>query len=413
MKKYVIIGNSAAGLTAAKKLRDLDPASEIVCISKEKERLYNKCKLANYLAGDVQMQDVFVGAKKELEEKKITLILGRRVERILSDNNEILLASEDEDTLKEKKQEKEKISYDRLFIATGARPLMPNIAGVRERVNGVFTFHTLQDANSILEFIERNKPKNAVVIGAGMTGIECADALAKKGLQVSIVERGSHVLAHCCDKAGAEYIEKLMEARGVTVLRNETVQEIISEDDRVSCVALNSGKFVLADMVIFAVGVKPNIDLAKEAGVKIGDFGIITDEYMKTSIKNIYSGGDAAQVKDFVNGQDMRSCTWPDACMQGMVAAQSMAGEPVAYNGALPFAVSRFLGIDFASYLTSFCHKAKYENVVSFGDGFFYKILLEDGFVKGFLLIGDIRPLGMLRKAILGKQKFDIKRLKV
>jgi len=419
-KTYVVIGNSAAGFAVVNKLRELDGGAEIICISKEKDCPYNKCKLAKYLSGGIIKREVLTATEKEikeLENKNTHMLLGKRVGEILSAPSTLRQAQGRASNFSVVLEDGEKISYDKLFIATGASPVIPNIMGInnkKDSINAIFTFHTLEDTNSMLEFIKRNNPKNAVVIGAGMTGIECADALVKKSqgkLGVTVIDKGTHVLGHQCDAYGAKIIQSAVKKNGVRFINSEAAKEIVYENGKISCVVIDSGEFILADMVIFAVGVKPNIGLAQNAGIKIGEFGVETDDSMQTNLKNIYAGGDVAQVKDFVTGNYVRSCTWHDACDQGQIAAQAMLGEKVKYKGALSFAVSQFWGMKFASFMESFYHKAKYEQYIKKTDNFYHKILLEDGFVRGFLLVGDITPLGALYKSLQQEKPFDIDNL--
>lgn len=392
-KTYVIIGNSAAGLSAVNKLRQLDKDAEIICISKEKENPYNKCKLAQYLSGDFKEENVFTNSLKELEGKNITVVLGQKVREVMSDNRFVLL------------QNGEKISYDKLFISTGASAIRPNIPG--NSLPGVFTLQMLGDTNNILDFIKKNKPKNAVVIGSGMTGIESADSLCKQGINVSIVEMCSNILSNQNDKFGSEMIESNIVKSGAKLFVNEKVEEIIMQDGAVSCVALRSGKFIAADMVVFAVGVRPNIDLVKNSGVTIGENGILVDDFMKTNIDSIFAGGDVACVRDFMSGAFIRSCTWPDACMQGIIAANSMFGKEVKYNGAFSTSYSDIFDLKFASCLGSLNHKSKYDEFVKKDKNFYNKIFVKDGLVHGFLLIGNISNLGILKRHLMSKQKLD------
>ena len=476
-KTYVIIGNSASGLAAVNKLRELDPGSKIICISKEQEKPYNKCRMADYLAGDMPEQGVFLGEREYLpsnnfcgisentQENEIEFIFGASVQKIVperisgghtrnsqipvdpefskdgaSDNNRVLLNSGTE------------IFYDKLFIATGAKPLRLNVKGAHDA--GTFVFHTLQDTNNILKFISERKPKKAVIIGSGMTGMECASALHTRKIDVDIIELGTHILSNCCDKVGAEFIESAIEKRvsgscenlghkceesvkdkiGVNIYHNESVKEIISENGKISCVVLNSGEFIATDMVVFAVGVRADTDLAKDTGIEVGEFGIVTNDYMHTNIANIYAGGDCAQVKDIVSGHLIRSNAWHDATTQGEIAAENMylsgfdqavlpesssftesvfdskpaESMPVKYAGALPTSYSDIFGVKFASYLGAIKHQLKYEFIFNVGPDFYNKIWLQDGLVKGFVLIGDISKIGKLKKSIIGGKRLEL-----
>jgi len=405
MKTYVVIGNSAAGLTAVTNLRQLDKESKIICISKEKGLPYNKCKLANYLAGKLQEGDIQTFFKQIVEDENIDLRVGERVSKVMSDNAFVLL------------ENGENLAYDKLLIATGASSIKPQVEGAN--LDGVFTFHTLECANAILDFIAKNNPKKAVVVGGGMTGLECADALYSLGLQVAVIERNEHVLFRQSDLRGSSHIEQRMKQLGVQVYLEERAKafepDFESDNELVKRVVLESGKKIEADLIICAIGVRPNIRLAQEAQIKIEKCGIITNEYMQTSVPNIYAAGDVACVKDFVTGKLIRSCTWPDACMQANIAAQSMvfdAGisevKSQPYNGAYSLIFSEFFGIKFASCGPVSGSDSSYTTFVKQQESFYNKILLKENIIKGFLLVGDVSKLGVLNRHLMSGQKIDL-----
>ena len=388
-KRYIIIGNSAAGVAAVEKIKELDAESEIICISKEKEYPYNKCKLAYYLAGKKDERSVFLDV---LKNESVTMLLGRTVEKVLSDNKQILLKNG------------ETVVYDELLIATGAHPIRPKIRGT-EIASGIFTFHTLQDTNDILDFIKKQHPKHAVVIGSGMTGLEVADALSSLGINVTVVEKNNRVLCNQSDEYGSNVIEKAMEKKKVQFLLNYVVKEIVSENGMVKQIILNDEKIIPAHMVVCALGVAPTIGLLKNLGIETEKCGIVTDEYMRTNKEHIYAGGDVACVKDFMSGKNMRNSTWSDACAQGVVAAHAMVGKPIKYAGALPIAFSKFFGIKFASCGQFADNLEEYEQMVKKGDGFYNKIVLKNGRVIGFILIGNTDSFSFLRDVLKKKEK--------
>jgi len=315
----------------------------------------------------------------------------------LSDNKFVLL------------ENGKKIAYDKLLIATGASAVKPEIKGAN--LDGVFTFHTLQDTHKILDFIAKNKPKKVVVIGSGMTGLECADALYTRGLEVTVIERNTHVLFGQSDLQGAALIEQRMKQLGIHVYLDECVTSFDGQDGQVKQIILESGKIIETNLVICAIGVRPNIRLAQEANIKTAKCGIMTNEYMQTRVQDIYAAGDVACVKDFVSGKQVRSCTWPDACMQAIVAAKSMVVKPEKYNGAFLLALSEFFGIKFASCGPVLTSSDKYKIYVKKQENIYSKILLEDNIIKGFLLIGDTSKLGILNRYFKSGQKIDLKEL--
>jgi len=394
MKKvYVIIGASATGISAVNKLHQLDPEAEIICISKELELPYNKCKLARYLAGKTLEDELSIVSEQIATVKSIHVILGQAVVKIVADNKSIMLEGGQE------------ISYDKLFIATGASAVTPEIQK-NSLLGGLFNFHTLGQTNDMLTFIKKENPKHAVVVGSGMTGLECADALHQRGISVSIVEMKDRVLRDQSDAYGSELIENSICKQRSNLYLGERVTALDGQAGLVKEVLLQSGKSVPADMVIFAVGVQPNTDLAKHAGIKVTQYGIETDKYMGTDCDDIYAGGDTAAVKDYITQKMVRSCMWPDACFQGIVAAHAMTGsKDVTYAGTAPLAVSKFWGMKLASCGPVDAGDSIYEQVIKKKKGSYSKIVLKDGIVCGFLLVGDIAQLGTLRRALLAREK--------
>jgi len=395
-KRYIIIGGSAAGMSAAKKVAELDKEAEVVCISKETCCTYNKCKLAKLLSGRISTDDLCVFSAQEAQGDSIDARLGVTVQKILSDNKSVMLTTG------------EQLAYDKLFIATGSLPITPLVAGVERfsQKSGLFHFHTLADVNAMLNFIEIEKPKTAVVVGAGMTGLECAGALSRLGIKVFVVERAEQLLPGCIDKVGSQKLIDRMNTQGVTFCAREELIEILGNEN-ISEVALRSGKVLPADMLVFAVGVRPNVQLAQNAEIDVCEQGIIVDEYMQTSKEDIYAGGDVIAVKDAISGKTVRSYLWPDACMQGIVAAHAMVGHPRPYPGIYPVAVSKLWDM-----LVAFCGPVSdasrgYQEIVQQGADFYKKILLQDGFVRGFLLMGDISDIGILKNCIVNGQKLD------
>ena len=293
-KTHVIIGSSAAGMSALNKIRQLDPHAELICITAQAELPYNKCLLADHLAGLKTEQQILTATAESLQQKNIHLLRNTLVTNIEPTAKRVTLS------------DGQIITYDSLFLGLGTSAFVPPIAGAA--LPGVFTFHTLADAQNILAWIALKRPRTAVVIGAGLSGLEAADALANQGVAVTVVERGSQLLANQVDARGSALIERCMQARGVAWYPQQTVAEIMGIDS-VATVILENGKQLPADMVIVAAGARTNSALALQAGLALQQGGVIVDDQLMTSAQDIYAGGDLVVVRSQLTGELVPSCT--------------------------------------------------------------------------------------------------------
>jgi NAD(P)H-nitrite reductase large subunit len=385
-KQYVIIGASAAALGAILKLLQLDPTAIITCISRETEMPYNKCFLADYVARAKSEQLLSIIRPDILE--RITLLQGFTVESI--DRIQKCIRG----VLKHKEQS---IAYDTLLLATGSSPFIPSFNPMPQY--GFFTFHTLADAQAILAYAHKYSVKEVVIIGAGLSGLECADALQSHGLQVVIIERYSHVLPTVLSASAAEYIHHAMYNRGILLCTNTCVDKIITVNNGISGVDTGE-KFISAQMVICATGLRPNTELAKNAGIVLDGAGVQVNEFLQTNDEHIYAAGDVITVTDTISGKRMPSCLWPDAMQQGMVAAQNMCGKKVPYKGAAIITSTAFFGLKCAVA----GEKQSQEWLIDSSAKYYQATIMRNGLLAGFVLIGEDIPFGHYRRALLTKQ---------
>ena len=395
VKKYVIIGTSAAGIAAARTLRNLDKEANIICYSDEPEQPYNKCFLADYVHQQKTEQEVLTLTVEQAAALNIDLRLGMRVIQIVSDNKTLMLSDGNQET------------YDALLIATGTSPIMPSIQGVAQYTN-VFAFHSLRDANLLNDFIIKKQPQRAVVIGAGLSGLEVADALCARNVQVTMIESGPQLLARHVPPAGADVIERMMISHGVRIYKNLKVAEISGLDQTAQAVMLSDGTVLLTDLIVFAVGLKQNIELAKDIQLQMSLEGILVDEYLRTSQPDIYAAGDVIAVQDQLSGRMLASCTWPDAMQQGMHAAHAIAGKPKAYPGASIVTTSAFFGLKLFNCGPCSESTQGYEVFERSGDDWYHRYVVSQGLLKGFCLVGNTQQYHKLRRALLLKEPFSL-----
>src|SRR5579859_659184 len=332
-KTHIIIGTSAAGIGVLNKLRTLDPEARIICISDEKEFPYNKCLLADYMSGVKPEQAVFTRQPDFFKNNRIELLLAMSVVGIDSDRQTITL------------DDGQILSYDTLFLGlwsgVSKPPITCTFASSAFVLNdplitlhdkGIFIFHTLGNVNDIMQYIKTHNVRNVCILGAGLSGLECADALSAHGLNITVVEKGPHVLMRQVDAQGAGLIEKYMHNKGITLLKNASVTHIVGNES-VKRIELESGEKIATDLLIIATGLKPRSSLAAESGIETNQGYVVTNDFLQTNVPTIWAGGDCIMVKDQLTGTLMPSCSWPDAMLQGSIAAHGMVGQKKIYPG--------------------------------------------------------------------------------
>ena len=417
-KRYLVIGASAAGIGVLSKLRSLDPHGEIVCVASQAEMPNNTCLIADLLAGAKTAAEVYTKDLSFFEENRIDLRLLTTVESIDSDAQMAFLSDNRADA--ETSLGLYALEYDKLFIGTGTTAVHPEVKVMcsadcdldAQRKTGKyccssigkqpgFTFHTLSDVLAINSFIEDYKPQRAVVVGAGLSGIECADALAARGIAVDVIEMQSHILHRFIDAQASEIIENWMRKTQVNFHASTTISNVVTANGKIIGVRLSSGAMIDCQLLIFAIGGRPNLALAESANVDIRDGAVAADQYMKSSNMNIYVGGDCARIKDLATGKWLRSCNWPDAVMQGMNAAHGMAGIEKPYPGTAIIVGSKFFGSGFVT--CGFVHNTKYEKQQKIDDKGYRCFFYEDNILKAFCMVGNVDHVGVLRKYIVSR----------
>lgn len=383
MKTYLIIGTSAAGMGAVTKLRQIDKDVRIICVSDEQEFPYNKCFLVEYLNHEKPLEKMYTKPQDFFTKNNIELKLNTKVTNIDSKNKQVICA--DGST----------IGYTKLLLGVGGTLHIPPIEG--RDTAGVFPFYNLNDTQNIKEYIEQQGVKQVTIIGAGLSGLECADALTYYKFSMKIVDKSTHVLSRQIDTAGAEFIQNKAREHSVDFCFGVTVNKILSENNRVCAVELSDGSTLKTDMVICALGARPNLELAESAQLAIEQHAIVTNEYMQTSNPDMYAAGDVALVTNKLTGKKMRSCTWPDALVQGMRAGTNMIEHTQPYAGVTLITASHFFGLSF--HVAGICGLgSKIEQT----DQFYQKVSYsESGFVEGFMLIGHTEHLSQLKRSLL------------
>jgi len=323
----VVIGGVAAGLSAAARARRIDAHLDIVVLEKGPVISYGACGLPYFVEGRVRDAEQLIVHTPEYfrKERNIEVRTGARVVAISHPRREVVLESG------------ERLRYEHLVIATGARPDALGIVGARQP--HVFTLHTLDDAERLRQFIREKQPRRALVIGAGYIGVEAADALRRNGLRVTVVERSQDALLRH-DPLLTAAVRHQLEEHGVELRCGVSVTAIEPE----------SAAGIPCDVVVLSAGFKPNVEIAAEAGVETGRSGAIrTDDRMETNLRGVYAAGDCAEVNHIVTGRPTYIPLGTTANKCGRVAGANAAGRRERFAGIVGTGIVGIFGKAFAT----------------------------------------------------------------
>ena len=328
-RKIVIIGAHAAGIDAASAARKTDRTSEITLITKEKKTAYSRCGIPFVLGGHIAtFDDLEVFPERFYKMMKLNLLTETTVTKIDAKAKTV--------AIQDKNGNKETLSYDNLVITTGADPFVPPIKGRDKK--GIFVVRTIEDGEKINKAIET--AESAVIIGAGLIGLEVAVACLERGLKTTVVEFLPYVLPVLLDKAMADRVQKMLEEKGMKIIVGKGAEEILGTD-KVTGV-LVAGEEIPADVVVVATGVRANVELAKNAGVALGETkGIKTNLRMETNIKGVYAAGDCVESINLVTRRPTMSQLGTTAVKQAKVAGINAAGGYSTFSGALGSWITR------------------------------------------------------------------------
>ena len=331
--RVIIVGGGAAGASCAARLRRLNEDAEIIIIEKTNEVSIANCGLPYYVSGVInEREKILVSTPEKFKSWfNIDVLLNTEVINIMPDEKKVFLSNGEE------------MNYDKLVLAQGASPIVPPFEGMDK--DKTFIVRNLNDADKIKNYIQQNNSKKAVVVGGGFIGIEMAESLTEMGLDTTLVELGNQILAPV-DEEIASVAQNEMRDNGVNLILSDGVKSF--DDDNI---ILNSGKVIEFDIVIMAIGVRPETALAKVAGLEVNR-GILVDEYMQTSNADIYAAGDSVEVKDFVTGDNALIPLAGPANRQGRIIADNICGvneKLSTYKNSQGTSVLKVFGLTVAS----------------------------------------------------------------
>ena len=326
-KKILIVGGVAGGASAAARLRRLDEKAEIIMFERGPYISFANCGLPYYIGGTIKKRENLLLMTPEQFNKRFNIDVRINNEVVKIDRNRKLLEVKDLNSGNNYFE-----NYDKLILSPGAEPSKPPIEGIDS--NRIFTLRNLPDMDRIDEFIKREKPKRAVVVGAGYIGLEMAENLRDRGMLVAIVEMTDQVMP-VLDREMANLLNQYLQEHSIALWLSDAVSNFRQTDSHLF-VGLKSGMELCCDFAVLAIGVKPEVKLAEEAGLEIGShLGIKVNEYLQTSDPDIYAIGDAIEVKDLVLGNSTLIPLAAPANKQGRMASDNICGKNRIYNGAL------------------------------------------------------------------------------
>jgi len=384
MEKIIIVGNNVAGTFTAQNIRFLNDDIDIEIFTQEQYPYYTRVKLPEVISDKVQVDDLIVFKDYWYKDKKIKLNLNKRVIKIEPQQKKIFIEGENIPA-----------TYDKLILALGSVPNIPPINNAREMVGkGVFTLRTMEDTIDIKNYIEKTKAKKAIIIGGGLLGLELASQIKDSNLDTTVVEFFPKLLPRQLDDECSTMLKEEIETKGIKIVLNATTEEILGNGS-VTGIKLKDGQKFEADIILIQAGIRATIDLAQISGIETNR-GIVVDEFLETSEKNIFAVGDCIEYKNQ---------TWGiiPACMEQskIVAASALGLKKIEYKGTTPKSTLKIVGLELTSI-------GIFDPSQELGGGWeilkkadkddccYQKLILKDNKLKGAILFGDTKAMSFV-----------------
>lgn len=383
MPQYVIVGSGVSGVTAAQSITRADPGADVHLLGAEPYPYYQRPRLWSYIAGEIERQELFFRPAEWYAERGIRLHLNALVTGLDTAAHRLTL------------QNGEQMAYDRLLLATGGLSFVPPIEGANRQ--GVFTLRSLDDADAIKAY--EQQVDHVLVVGGGLLGLETAHALQGPNRQVTVLEIVPRLLPRQLDAPGAEVLTHLIEKMGLHVQVGVQSSAILG-DGRATGVRLSDGREVEGGLVLLSTGMKPDIGLARAAGLKTNR-GIVVDEQMRTSAADVYAAGDAAEFGGQVYG------IIPAATEQARAAAANMVSAgSTHYEGTIPSTTLKILDVQLTALGEATVGGPEF-SVLRYSDpeaGVYKRLTLREGKIVGAILLGDVQDARPLQQLIADKR---------
>ena len=381
---YVIIGNGTAAVGTIEGIRAVDPNGAITVISDEIYPVYGRPLISYLLLGKTTEDKMLHYRPADFYEKNgVKTMFGCTVTKIDSASKTVLLEGG------------ETVPFDKLCICTGSRPFVPPMEGL-DTVPHKTSFMTLDDAKRLNNMLGDANDKRVLIVGAGLIGLKCAEGICHRVSELTVIDMAPRILPNVLTEVPAGIIQRHLEGKGVKFLLGDSVSSFDG-----TTATLQSGGTVGFDILVIAVGVRPNTELAADAGCAVNR-GILIDDHSATTVPDIYAAGDCTVSHDISADTDRILAILPNAYLQGETAGKNMAGSKASFDKAIPMNASGFLGLHMIT-AGSYDGEAYLEQ-----DGENYKLLVtRDNHLVGFILIGDVDRAGIYTSLIRERTPLD------
>ncbi len=377
--KYLILGNGIAGISAAISAREHDETGEISIVTKSPMPFYYRIRLIEYLAKKIPIEKLIAYGNAYYDDNGIKMSLNKEAIKIDSKNKKVEFS------------DGSMMEYDRLLLATGARPRYPNIEGMDKE--GILKFRGANDSDEIIYHMDICD--RVVVLGGGVLGIEAANSLVQLGKDVTVIESADRLLHRQLDREGSEILQKILEEKGIKFILGKTIKKILG-DKSVKGIEFEDGTIFDTESMVLSAGIIPRLELCESAGVAFNR-GIIVDEHMETNVKGIFAAGDAVEYKGTLYG------LWAPSKEQGEVAGGNMTGIKTRnYNPTLPEIRLKVTGVALFSGGDIDENEAiiyRYNK-----GGIYRKFFVKNNKIVGAILIGDMKTTMMAGHFIRSKE---------
>lgn len=383
MKKYLIIGGSTAGLSAAKTIRSHDREGEITVVSREKHLPYSKVLLTHFIAGHVNKERLYLVDDRYFKRSGTNFLPGANAVGVDPAQKKVTL------------ENGQKLDYDTLLVATGGTPAQPP-----DYARGKPCVAVLRTIEEALQIRRHAGPGSVVaVIGGGPVGVKLTCALREAGSLPVMIVSSPHLLSRAADDEAAMILRQHMAGSGIEIRTGTDLSGLELQRSGLPSLLLSTGETLECNMVVFCKGVRPNTGLLSSM-IEIKR-GIKVDQYMRTALPDIYAAGDAAETFDLLRRDYRVAATWPHAVQQGRLAGMNMCGYKAAYDGSLSRNAMEVLGLPFISIgISRTPARENWDLKIERDNGRYRKLVYRDGRLVGALLVGDVEEAGILQAAI-------------
>jgi len=381
--RIVVVGAGIAGLAAVEAIRTASPDADVMLISKENRPPYYRLNLTRYLAGEIGEDELSIKPQSWFEENRVQLLLDAEVSKLNLTDKTVEL------------HDSQNVSFDKLVLTVGAHPFVPPFPGAQ--MDGVVNLRTLNDAKEILK--SDLNGKKCTCIGGGLLGMETADALARRGADVTLLEGHGWLLPRQLNKIAGGILAGHVQSCGIKLCTKVRTQEILG-DERVRGVLLEDNSTIDTDLLVVATGIRSNSYLARMAGLDVNQ-GIVVDNLLKTSHPDVFAAGDVAEHHGLVYG------TWAPAQYQGSIAGMNAAGAKAEFGGIPRSNALKVLQLELFSIGQIEPVDGSFDTVEKQEDDHYFRFVFHDSHLVGAILLVDVKLAAQVKKAVEGRHDFS------